>query len=681
MPDSATDGPSSPSRRLHVVLFSGGRGSGALTRQLVTNEAVDLTVAINGYDDGASTGEVRRFLGDSLGPSDFRKNASTLSRALQACPAALTDLLDLRLPAAVAVQTLAAVLDGDSAPQDPFAASVQSFLSAIADPSRAAVHARLSRFLDEQHTSGKPFDFDDCSVGNLVFAGGYLLHDRRFNTAVDDYCALLGLRQGLIENVTDGTNAFLVATDADGRMLATEEAIVDAARPNRIREIYLVDRPLTLDEIRTIESAGERAGEILKARQPALALNPRLAARIAVADLIIYAPGTQHSSLFPSYLTAGLGDAIAANLQALKVLVTNIQPDAEITGSNAVDLVARAAYYLKNKGRAAIPTPFLITHSLLNDPAHADASRPYVPLGPTDTIEDPRLVRIGNYEDGVTGRHDAARVLEPFVASITARHARRRIAMLLHDDDSLNKITQTLLELVRGGIGDVPVDVTVFYPGATALDARLAARLPFAVEHLPLGARSFAERARPGGYDYVLLFESSGMYRGEETVPLLAQLASGRLDAVWGSRRLSVRDIEESYRFRYHRNLLAGTISYLGSYVLSLACLVLFGRYLTDTLSGVRAIRASDAFDHGVDLAAKHANHVLIAQLLRRKAEILELPVRFVPLSPERVKRTSALDGLRALGILVKHRVVAPGRPAADAAYVPEQTPRTRPAK
>ena len=55
-------------------------------------------------------------------------------------------------------------------------------------------------------------------------------------------------------------------------------------------------------------------------------------------------------------------------------------------------------------------------------------------------------------------------------------------------------------------------------------------------------------------------------------VPLLAQLATGRLDAVWGSRRLSVRDIEESYRFRYRRKAVAGAISYLGSYLLSLAC-------------------------------------------------------------------------------------------------------------
>ena len=85
--------------RLKVVLFSGGRGSGALTEQLVTNPGIALTVVINGYDDGASTGEVRRFLGDALGPSDFRKNASRLARLLRSCPPALIELLDLRLDA------------------------------------------------------------------------------------------------------------------------------------------------------------------------------------------------------------------------------------------------------------------------------------------------------------------------------------------------------------------------------------------------------------------------------------------------------------------------------------------------------------------------------------------------------------------------------------------------------
>ena len=83
---------------VNVVLFSGGRGSDVLSRQLVGHPDVVLTIAINGYDDGASTGEVRRFLGDSLGPSDFRKNASRVARETRSCPDAIVEVLDTRLP-------------------------------------------------------------------------------------------------------------------------------------------------------------------------------------------------------------------------------------------------------------------------------------------------------------------------------------------------------------------------------------------------------------------------------------------------------------------------------------------------------------------------------------------------------------------------------------------------------
>ena len=91
------------------------------------------------------------------------------------------------------------------------------------------------------------------------------------------------------------------------------------------------------------------------------------------------------------------------------------------------------------------------------------------------------------------------------------------------------------------------------------------------------------------------------MYRGEDLVALASHLAIGRLDAVWGSRRLSVRDIQESYRLRYRKNVLLGAVSYFGSHALSLAYLFLYGRYISDTLSAVRAVRAADAFDTGID--------------------------------------------------------------------------------
>lgn len=624
--------------RLRVVLFSGGRGSGALGRLLIRDPRIDLTIAINGYDDGASTGEVRRFLGACLGPSDFRKNASRLAAELKTAPDDLIALLDNRLPvpcdATMARRTLHA-------------------LPETRQPWRADVARRLDAFFAELDRTGRPFVFADCSVGNLVFAGGFLLAGRDFNAAVEDYCGLLGLPSGLIVNVTDGTDAYLVALDTSGEVLASEEAVVDAKRQNRIDDIFLIDRPLDVAEqsrVSALSLAERRA--FLTERTTAVRVNPAIVTALGNADLIIYAPGTQHSSLFPSYLTPGLSGAIASNLSAIKLLVTNLQRDAEITGASAVDIIDRALFYLREKGRRTEPTPCLITHYLLNDPGQESAPA-YVPLGAVETLEDPRLVRIGHYEDGVTGHHDAEKILAPFVASLLATEREPSVVVYLHDADSPNKLTQTLLEMVRAGVADLPLSITVMHTLAP-IEASLSAALPFRVMSVP--SATALEALKNSGCEYTILFESSGMYRGDDLVALASQLAFVKLDAVWGSRRLSVKDVEEALVLRYQNNWLQKTASRFGSHVLSLMYLALFGRYMSDTLSGARAVRTRYLAALTVDPAHKLANHQLLAAILRDRGEVLEVPVRFFPISPKRVKRTSILDGGRAMLEIVTRR-------------------------
>ena len=641
---------------LRVVLFSGGRGSGALTTTLVRTPGVSLTIAINGYDDGASTGEVRRFLGDALGPSDFRKNASRLAGALGTAASGVVRVLDRRLPVEGARAALGALIADLAAPA-PNDADVAMMPAA----ERAALTARLAAFADA--LGHNHFNFDDCSVGNLVFAGGFLRAGRRFNDAVDDYAALVGLPAGLIDNVTDGTDAHLVALDVDGHVLGREADIVDANRQNRIREIFLL--PGSLDPAACASLAaggGDRAAMALAERSIQPPMNPRLAARLAAADLIIYAPGTQHSSLFPSYLTAGLSDAIAANARAVKLLITNIQADAEIAGSSAVDIIERAVFYLKDKGRRSTPTPALVTHYLLNAPQSRESGDTYVPLGRLDALQDPRLVRVGQYEQSGSGTHDAAKVLGPYVASLLGRRRqRRRVAILLHDAGSTDKLAQTLLEMVRGGLTDHPVDVTVFCETAEPLDRGFLAGLPYAVTEVaslsnPAEDRRLRGALVEGGFEHLLIFESSGMYNGEDVPWLISHLLGGRLDAVWGSRRLSVRDIEESYRLKYRRRALMGAVSRVGSHVLSLAYLVLYGRYVSDTLSGARVVRLADALGVPVGLTHKQANQHLLSTLLGRKAEMFEVPVHFYSLSPSRVRRTSLTDGVSAVSTIVWRR-------------------------
>ena len=612
---------------LSVVVFSGGRGSSVLSRDLIGRPDVKLTLAINGYDDGLSTGEVRRFLGDSLGPSDFRKNASHLAEILRTCDPALIESFNMRLPQG---------------------STLEAGLEHLVDVRRAAaapVEERLAAFERELRESGKPFDFSDCSIGNLVFAGCFLRCRHRFNAAVDDYCGLLGLPSGLIENVSDGTNAFLVALDLNDRLLASEADIVDAKRRNRIKDIYIVGERLT-DADRAALSAKPPAAvmQALEARAVSVPVNHRLVQRIAGADLIVYSPGTQHSSLFPSYLTHGLSTAIARNLSALKLLITNIQSDAEITDTTAVQIIEKAAYYLEEKGRLRIPTPCLLTHYLINDPRRSQDDSPYVPLGRLDSLEDPRLVRIGNYEDGVTGRHDPSKVLTPFLESFLTRPT-RRVAVWLHDSGSANKTIQTILEMVRSGLQDLPLTVAVFTEDASALDPEFAGMLPFAVRGQHGGLAAVADE----GFDYVVLFESSGMYNGEDLVSLAGYLGSGRLDAVWGSRRLSVSDIETSVRLRYKHRPWLRAVSLVGSHALSAAYLLLYGRYVSDTLSGVRAVRARYLRGPDIDVRDRLLNQRLLSRLLSARAEFLETPVRFYPMSPGQVRRTSVWEGVQSL--------------------------------
>jgi 2-phospho-L-lactate transferase/gluconeogenesis factor (CofD/UPF0052 family) len=651
---------------MRVVLFSGGRGSGGLTAQLVSNPRVQLTVAVNGYDDGASTGEVRRFLGDALGPSDFRKNATRLARLLMTAPSTLIDLFELRLPASLTARSTGAALVEavkGAGKVESGLLEVQTLATSIPDSTRRALEARLQRFANELDASAKPFSFADCSIGNLAFAGSFLLNERHFNRTVDDYCGLLGLPVGLVENVTDGTDAFLVAINADGRLLGSEEEIVDAKRKNCIQDIFLLpSRPGARELEDLAHLQGPALSDALDARAASIRINARLAEAVGRADLIIYAPGTQHSSLFPSYLTTGLSDAVAANLKAIKLLVTNIQADAEITGSSAVDIVERAVYYLKEKGRRVIPTPCLITHYLLNDPQHSESETPYVPLGRLESLEDPRLVRVANYEDGVTGRHDAAKILGPFVEAFIARwEATERVAILLYEAGSSTKVVQSILEMIRGGIQDLPVELAVYHDGPAPLAPGFVSTVGFPITRLEGTPserdRQFRSSVEQGHFDYVLLFESSGMYNGEDIANLAAHLSMGRLDAVWGSRRLSVSDIHASYRLKYRHRMLLGATSYIGSHLLSLAYLVLYGRYISDTLSSARVVRASDALGVPGLLTDKLVNQRLLSMLLRRQAEMLEVPVQFFSLSPAQVKRTSPLDGLRALGAVAAGRV------------------------
>src|SRR5271170_6568366 len=57
---------------LNVLALNGGRGAATLIPALLARQGLHVTSVVNAYDDGKSSGEVRRLFG-MLGPSDIRK--------------------------------------------------------------------------------------------------------------------------------------------------------------------------------------------------------------------------------------------------------------------------------------------------------------------------------------------------------------------------------------------------------------------------------------------------------------------------------------------------------------------------------------------------------------------------------------------------------------------------------
>ncbi|GGS56395.1 hypothetical protein GCM10010156_13710 [Planobispora rosea] len=380
--------------RASVVLFSGGRGGAGIARSLLRVPDVDLSVVINGYDNGQSTGALRRYLPEMLGPSDFRKNLLLHLHGDDPRHAALKGVLDHRLPVRATRRDLDDLVDGLAR------GKVYGMLPPRA---RAAVVRDLS-VLTGALDARPGLELGDCALGNLVFAGAYLRLGRDFNAAVRS-CAEVFESPVRLVNVTGGENAFLVALKKDGRILADEADIVAPQDAVAISDLFLLDRPLTPQRRAVLEALPDEHRRRALARGGAeISLNPEARDAIMHADLIVYGPGTPHSSLLPSYLTPGVADAIAAARAVAKVFVVNIKDDHDVQGLDARALVGRTLHYLgdpRNERRT-------VTHVLCHGGpagagpvATADSEDPGDPGDPGDgsgtgarwvtaDLEDPR---------------------------------------------------------------------------------------------------------------------------------------------------------------------------------------------------------------------------------------------------------------------------------------------------
>ena len=91
---------------IDVVVFTGGRGTETISKSFTQHKQIRLTLLVNGYDDGLSTGKIRKFIPGIPGPSDFRKNLVHLTPRNEQCYVALAELLEFRFSKDIKYQNL-----------------------------------------------------------------------------------------------------------------------------------------------------------------------------------------------------------------------------------------------------------------------------------------------------------------------------------------------------------------------------------------------------------------------------------------------------------------------------------------------------------------------------------------------------------------------------------------------
>ena len=319
-----------------------GRGAGTIIPALHSIGNVNITSIVNAYDDGKSTGEIRKFF-NMLGPSDIRKVQQLMLPKDDPDYHVNNWIFDHRFPIKKSSRKikhdLLAEINSRKITFFGHHFVNQNKLNAIKNFLKIFIR---NLELIEKGSNSKPFNFQDCSLVNCIYAGAFIHYKRNIEFASLEIEKLFNLTGSVIP--TSLENKKLVGMRRNGEMLYSEAEIVELRSNVSIDRVYLVDDYPDKKYFKKLNALEKKA--FLESHETYVECSHRAKLAISAADIIIFSAGTQHSSLYPTYLTRGLARSISDNKKALKYFITNIGADYETPKYKAHNYIEGAYKYL-----------------------------------------------------------------------------------------------------------------------------------------------------------------------------------------------------------------------------------------------------------------------------------------------------------------------------------------------
>jgi 2-phospho-L-lactate transferase/gluconeogenesis factor (CofD/UPF0052 family) len=396
---------------LNVVVLNGGRGAATLIPALLERQGLHVTSVVNAYDDGKSTGEIRSFFG-MLGPSDIRKVQQLMlpkdDPHHDSHLALFTHRYSLNCEREPVLEDLRRFVSGESNSVAGIPLSTPSIIASL----RLFTLQFLEALRLIEKVQGRTFSFADCSLMNCLYAGAFLVFNRNLEEATKAFDRLFRLRGIVLPTSND--NLYLVALRENGEMLYSEAEIVELRSNVRIERVFLLDHRLDRTRVEHLTTADKRA--YLAQHHCPVSVSSGVTLALKQADIIIYSAGTQHSSLYPTYMASGLASTIADNRSALKVFVTNIGADYETPSYKASDYLHGAYRYLTLSSARHRALGELVDRVLVNQ-SYRKANETYVIYDEDGFSGLPVQITIGDYESlEAPGRHDGNKLIDAILA-------------------------------------------------------------------------------------------------------------------------------------------------------------------------------------------------------------------------------------------------------------------------
>ena len=403
---------------LNVVILNGGRGAATIIPSLLANQRLHVTSVVNAYDDGKSTGVIRRFFG-MLGPSDIRKVQELMLPKDDPDHENYLTLFQYRFPLDSnhenVLEQLKLFLDSESMEL----VGIHLNNIRVRDKLKSFLAEFLSGLDTIEKTRQEQFDFADCSIMNCLYAGAFLTFNRNIEQATKSIDRLFQLCGTVLPTSIEDKK--LVAQRENGEILYSEAEIVELRSNVRIEKIYLLDQILDKSTFAIIDNNEQRS--YLERHHCYVGASPGVRLALQRAEIIIYSAGTQHSSLYPTYMSAGLAESISDNHSALKVFITNIGADYETPSYKASDYILGAHRYLnlsdeRNYGMEELFDVIFINQShFKDDETYVD----YDEEGFHD-ISIKRLIDVFESEDS-PGKHDGTKVVKTILDLYEDKHS------------------------------------------------------------------------------------------------------------------------------------------------------------------------------------------------------------------------------------------------------------------